>query len=1116
MSDLIKQDGSDAGFSNILETTGISEEDRREIISEIDQIVEENKIPITKELFKIKPRKKGIFLPILINLFAVAVVAAVFFFAKTNFENSQINFDEETNFYLTGEGALLKQIQEENDRKLQEKQDQIDQFNDLIGDIEADRKALEENIDSIVTKQREKLETEMGEELERQRIALTAQLNQNQISQTELDSIMEKATLKLNAERETELAKLREEESAKREKDRKDLEAREAAYKQNISNSEQALLDLEAKNKADDETRKREHAEELKKLESQASDAETEIKRLNDLRIQEENINNQIMGTYNTVIDNIKGDKFEDALEGINNLKTLYNDNLINKLPSIAQRKTTDLFILDSLQEQIELKGQIAKIDTSDITSMANTLVTTKAYAEQGVSEYAEGNIERARTTLQQATKSIPEIYDAYTTLQKIETKTKTEIANDHIKNGSEYFSQNALAKAVSSYQNAAYVVAEEHKDELGKAFEGLKNVYKEQYKIDETEKDNQITDLAKTINTKDNEITALQSVINQKDTEITKLSSDNTKLEAQLVNRENTSTGTEAADLVSNEQLTNLQNQVTEKNVEITDLTDKLNSKKQELAELDDELGDRDSEILDITAQLAGKDNDISDKDTIIRERNTAITNLTNSINDLNSQIEAVKLDTGSANEALISANQEISTHKQTITDKDTEIEGNETEINSLNNTLSTYITQLEEKTTAYETEAAKNAILAAELLQKESSASGTKEDFNAALTTINSYQQQIDTLTQDKNTLSSEIDTKEDTINELNTSISKKNDEINTLTDLINSAETDSSSASIIAEKESAIKQLNTNLQTEKNKVSNLETENDNLENENSNYQSTISNLNSDLSTLSKEKSKLQTNLAEAVNNAEKNLRTLRKDAEDAVEEQTNFINELLNSYIKYRKNINSKLETNSSASIAEAENLLTEFLTGNDISALFPEFANLIQSIQKASIDQERKEIESRARNNALNDVLIAARYFSGGDQGGTSTTVNTIAVLTENEEKYKEIVTAFQNISTNAVSSSDSSVLSKTVSLIGSIVSMNKNTIVIEPIINNVSGIKEGEIVQIKRKDRYGKETVVTQARITSVKTGKITATFLETNDPESKPVIADLIYQITAE
>ena len=68
---------------------GVSDDDRRDILQEIDQIVESNKIPVTKEIFKIKPRKKGIFLPIFINLIAACIIVGGYYLSS-QFSESNI------------------------------------------------------------------------------------------------------------------------------------------------------------------------------------------------------------------------------------------------------------------------------------------------------------------------------------------------------------------------------------------------------------------------------------------------------------------------------------------------------------------------------------------------------------------------------------------------------------------------------------------------------------------------------------------------------------------------------------------------------------------------------------------------------------------------------------------------------------------------------------------------------------------------------------------------------------------------------------------------------------------------------------------------------------------
>ena len=183
---------------------------------------------------------------------------------------------------------------------------------------------------------------------------------------------------------------------------------------------------------------------------------------------------------------------------------------------------------------------------------------------------------------------------------------------------------------------------------------------------------------------------------------------------------------------------------------------------------------------------------------------------------------------------------------------------------------------------------------------------------------------------------------------------------------------------------------------------------------------------------------------------------------------------------------------------------------------MDALFPDFADLITSLQTASLNIERAGIESRSRNEVLEDVLIASRYYSGQTTTNASFYTDAIDKLKEEDSKYREIVEAFrklseENESNAAAVAAAASASYQELALAGSIVSVGSSQITIEPLSRSVGEIAVGDVVYIKRKDRYGGETDITQARITDVKSNRITASYVASNNPDKKPLTADLVY-----
>ena len=106
-----------AGTITFDSKSGISQQDQKDIIKDINQIMLSNKIKVSPDIFRIKAKKKGIGLPFFVNLIALGVTAVVILVLWILFQQTETNI-------ASGKGGAgseaAKQIIEEQKRKNQE------------------------------------------------------------------------------------------------------------------------------------------------------------------------------------------------------------------------------------------------------------------------------------------------------------------------------------------------------------------------------------------------------------------------------------------------------------------------------------------------------------------------------------------------------------------------------------------------------------------------------------------------------------------------------------------------------------------------------------------------------------------------------------------------------------------------------------------------------------------------------------------------------------------------------------------------------------------------------------------------------------------------------------
>ena len=87
---LNKEIESTADSLNFDESSGITKEDQKDILEQINKITSESKISVTPEVFNIKSEKKGTLLPFLVNLLAVFILGSFIIFQYFSSRNTGV------------------------------------------------------------------------------------------------------------------------------------------------------------------------------------------------------------------------------------------------------------------------------------------------------------------------------------------------------------------------------------------------------------------------------------------------------------------------------------------------------------------------------------------------------------------------------------------------------------------------------------------------------------------------------------------------------------------------------------------------------------------------------------------------------------------------------------------------------------------------------------------------------------------------------------------------------------------------------------------------------------------------------------------------------------------
>ncbi len=458
----------------LLSIEGFTEEEQQEIREQIDLISGQNKIPVTEELFKINPMKKGGTLPVVINIIGLIAIAASFFFTNRYFQEQEQTMAMEESSYESTEGSVIEELKRQAEEKLNQKEAEIANIQGELQKLDEQSANLKANMESQIKDKEQQLREEMEAALAEEK----ARLQSAGISTQELEKKLEEFQKTKEDAFSAEIAdfKLQSEAAikAKEEELAKSIEIANSILEQ--ANRDKAAIEADTKKREAELTEQFEA--EKKALEEETSAATQKLKELSELQKNEQLIQDQLTGSYNSIIEAIKEGDYSKASLGIEDVRNLLNDPNIMKLPSISKRKSVEFYFLDSLEKEIQQAGVMTATDFTAISNAAEVLLTARQNVEYGIAEETNGNQYDAKRFYNEALAKLPQISKAVERLQKIESEERAAKAREYIALASQAFGSNKFNEALKQYRSAALGSAPDNMEVMGAAIDGIEEVH--------------------------------------------------------------------------------------------------------------------------------------------------------------------------------------------------------------------------------------------------------------------------------------------------------------------------------------------------------------------------------------------------------------------------------------------------------------------------------------------------------------------------------------------------------------------------------------------------------------------------------------------------------------
>ncbi len=397
---------------------GISREDQKDILAQIDQVAQENRIRVNPEVFAFRSRKRGFLFPLTVNLLAAISLAGGIYLLYHFFQQDESTVSGTRNTLVSAEGKLLRELKRQADARIAEKEQEIASIQARLEEIDKEREALESGMEERLALRESELRRTLEQELAAERERLLGQ----GLSETEVQRRMAEFEAAKEKELQDKVAGFRRELEAERRRQEETLVALRADFTRNL---EQANVErdglLEDARKREQELRRQldEQAAALTARQEEAgrqlNRAEEEIRRLTEQRRQGELVNGQIQGYYAEIRKDIGERDFREAISDLDRFRTYLQDPAVGMLPEVERRREADIFVIDTLERLARQELEQQSADVSSITASFDLLSRLRETVGRAAMMVRGGFPEEARLLYSEALGMIPEVSESHT-----------------------------------------------------------------------------------------------------------------------------------------------------------------------------------------------------------------------------------------------------------------------------------------------------------------------------------------------------------------------------------------------------------------------------------------------------------------------------------------------------------------------------------------------------------------------------------------------------------------------------------------------------------------------------------------------------------------------------
>ncbi|MDR2071278.1 MAG: hypothetical protein LBP81_07700 [Treponema sp.] len=393
---------------------GISAEEQREILTEINRITVKNRLSLegdspetagkagkkrAGDVGTFKTQKKDSLFPALVNAIAVVILAGGAFFLSSFHGKEEVKIREGDKIYNIAERALIEEIRRETASQIEAKEGEIAVMTSKLSGVDTELQSLQDSVEAMMRDKEAELRNEMSAAFaaERQRL-----VEQN-LSEAAIIERMRQFDAERIAGMNSQLTNYRQQLDVERADSESALKSLQEEYRSSLASLQHERSQLLESSRAREaalrtqlEAKTKELAAMTEQARSSLNDARSELERLSSDQEKAGVIESQLGGYYVLVNDQIRKGLLDEAADTLRVMREYLNTPAFQSIRSIQSRRSLYAASIDLLEGMI-----------TDLTASKAAAAAAPAPAVDGDTEQIIADLWRKNAELEESLETL-------------------------------------------------------------------------------------------------------------------------------------------------------------------------------------------------------------------------------------------------------------------------------------------------------------------------------------------------------------------------------------------------------------------------------------------------------------------------------------------------------------------------------------------------------------------------------------------------------------------------------------------------------------------------------------------------------------------------------------